>query len=72
VHRLERVEDARIEPDPRDVPVPFPSELMKMWPISARVNKPENDDPSILHPFEPVHGGVVDVDLISPLASHRS
>jgi hypothetical protein len=38
-----------------------------MWPISARVNKPENDDPSILHPFEPVHGGVVDVDLISPL-----
>jgi hypothetical protein len=21
---------------------------MRMWPISTRVNKPENDDPSIL------------------------
>ena len=28
--------------------VPFPSEPMKMWPISTRVNKPENDDSSIL------------------------
>jgi hypothetical protein len=27
---------------------PFPSEAMRMWPISTRVNKPENDDPSIL------------------------
>jgi hypothetical protein len=26
----------------------FPSEAMRMWPISTRVNKPENDDPSIL------------------------
>ena len=25
---------------------------MKMWPISTRVNKPENDDPSILDPKE--------------------
>jgi hypothetical protein len=24
-----------------------------MWPISTRVNKPENDDPSILEPVEP-------------------
>lgn len=23
-----------------------------MWPISTRVNKPENDDPSILEPIE--------------------
>ena len=36
---------ANIEPDPRDLLVPFPSELMKIWPISTRVNKPENDDP---------------------------
>jgi putative SOS response-associated peptidase YedK len=36
------------EPDPRDLMVPFPSEPMRMWPISTRVNKPENDDPSIL------------------------
>ena len=39
---------ANIEPDPRDLLVPYPSELMKMWPISTRVNKPDNDDPSIL------------------------
>ena len=40
------------EPDPRDLMRPFPAELMRMWPISTRVNKPENDDPSILEPIE--------------------
>ena len=45
-----------IEPDPRDLLVPSPAELMMMWPISTRVNKPENDDPQILEPFEPVTG----------------
>jgi SOS response associated peptidase (SRAP) len=30
------------EPDPRDLMRPFPAELMRMWPISTRVNKPEN------------------------------
>jgi putative SOS response-associated peptidase YedK len=35
------------EPDPRDLMRPFPAGLMRMWPISTRVNKPENDDPSI-------------------------
>ncbi len=35
---------ANIEPDPRDLLGPFPSELMKIWPISTRVNKPENDE----------------------------
>ena len=34
------------EPDPRDLMRPFPAEPMRMWPISTRVNKPENDDPS--------------------------
>jgi hypothetical protein len=24
---------------------------MRMWPISTRVNKPENDEPSILDPI---------------------
>jgi putative SOS response-associated peptidase YedK len=38
------------EPDARDLMRPFPAELMRMWPISTRVNKPENDDPSILDP----------------------
>jgi hypothetical protein len=32
--------------------VPHPSELMTMWPISTRVNKPENDDAAILEPVE--------------------
>ena len=36
---------------------PFPAELMMMWPISTRVNKPDNDDPTILDPLEPVEGG---------------
>jgi putative SOS response-associated peptidase YedK len=39
------------EPDPRDLMRPFPAELMRMCPISTRVNKPENDDPSILDPI---------------------
>jgi putative SOS response-associated peptidase YedK len=37
-----------LDPDPRDLLRPFPSEPMTMWPISSRVNKPENDDASIL------------------------
>jgi putative SOS response-associated peptidase YedK len=41
---------ACIEPDPRDLLVPFPSDLMTMWPISTRVNKPDNDDRSLLEP----------------------
>ena len=31
---------------------PFPAEPMRMWPISTRVNKPENDDPSIIEPIQ--------------------
>jgi putative SOS response-associated peptidase YedK len=41
---------AGIEPDPRDLMVPYPSEPMTMWP-SRRVNKPENDD-AIVEPVE--------------------
>jgi putative SOS response-associated peptidase YedK len=40
------------EADPSDLMRPFPAALMRMWPISTRVNKPENDDPSILRPVE--------------------
>jgi hypothetical protein len=29
----------------------FPAALMRVWPIPTRVNKPENDDPSILEPI---------------------
>jgi putative SOS response-associated peptidase YedK len=39
------------EPDP-DLMRPFPAEPMRMWPISTRVNKPENDDASIVEPIE--------------------
>jgi putative SOS response-associated peptidase YedK len=40
------------EPDPHDLLRPFPAEPMRMWPISTQVNKPENDDPSVLEPVE--------------------
>jgi putative SOS response-associated peptidase YedK len=40
------------EENPRELMRPFPSQAMRMWPISTRVNKPENDDPSILDPIE--------------------
>jgi putative SOS response-associated peptidase YedK len=40
------------ESDPREVMRPYPANLMRMWPISTRVNKPENDDPSIVEPIE--------------------
>jgi putative SOS response-associated peptidase YedK len=40
------------EPDPGHLMRPFPAEPMRMWPISTRVNKPENDDPSIVEPAE--------------------
>jgi hypothetical protein len=28
------------------------AEPMRMWPISIMVNKPENDDPTIVDPVE--------------------
>jgi putative SOS response-associated peptidase YedK len=40
------------EPDPRDLMRLFPAEPVRMWPISTRINKPENDDPSIIEPIE--------------------
>jgi putative SOS response-associated peptidase YedK len=40
------------DPDAHDLMRPYPAEPMRMWPISTRVNKPENDDPSIVEPIE--------------------
>jgi putative SOS response-associated peptidase YedK len=40
-----------IEPDPRDLLVPYPAEPMVIWPISSRVNSPKNDDSTILDPL---------------------
>jgi putative SOS response-associated peptidase YedK len=39
-------------PDPRDLMRAFPADLTRMWPISTRVNKPENDDASVVEPIE--------------------
>jgi hypothetical protein len=30
--------------------MPFPAEQMAMWPVSTRVNSPNNDDASLLDP----------------------
>jgi len=46
------------ESDPRDLMRPFSADLMRMWPISTRVNKPENDDASIIEPIEPATDAV--------------
>src|SRR6476646_238458 len=40
------------DPDPRELMRPFPAGPMRMWPVSTRVNKPENDDPDIVEALE--------------------
>jgi len=44
--------DRWLGPDknPADLLRSYPSADMTMWPISTRVNSPNNDDPSILEP----------------------
>ena len=37
-----------VDPDPHDLLVPFPSEPLAIWPISKRVNSPDNDDEQLL------------------------
>ena len=49
-----------LDENPLDLLVPFPVPLMRMWPISTRVNKPDNDDPTILdHAVEPADQGLL-------------
>jgi putative SOS response-associated peptidase YedK len=43
-----------VEPDPYDLLITYPSEPITMWPISTRVNAPENDDPSLLDQVDEV------------------
>jgi putative SOS response-associated peptidase YedK len=38
------------ERDPCDLLASFPADLMGMWPVSTRVNSPDNDDSSLLDP----------------------
>src|SRR5215468_324911 len=52
LHRFDYVRWLGDEPDPHDLVRPFPAALMRMWPISTRVNKPENDDASIVEAIE--------------------
>jgi hypothetical protein len=37
---------------------------MRMWPISTRVNKPENDDPSIVEPVQLAGCGLAAADVV--------
>jgi putative SOS response-associated peptidase YedK len=47
------------EPAPHHVPRPFPSALLRMWPISTRVNSPMNDDEHLLDEVGLVGGHTV-------------
>jgi putative SOS response-associated peptidase YedK len=40
------------EPDPHELLVPCPAAPMAMWPISKRVNSPQNDDEDLLREVE--------------------
>ena len=42
-----------LDPNPVDLLAPYPAPLMTMWSISTRVNKPANDDVTILDVDEP-------------------
>lgn len=46
-------------PDPADLLAPFPSELMKVWPVSTRVNNVRNQEPDLLDPIEPEEPGLL-------------
>ena len=37
----------------KEVLAPYPANRMKAWPIDARANSPENNDPEIIVPIEP-------------------
>ena len=39
---------ARPEVDPLDLMKPYPSDLIKMWPINGRVGSPLNNTPEII------------------------
>jgi putative SOS response-associated peptidase YedK len=36
------------EPNARELMESLPAEVMRMWPVSTRVNKPENDDRQVM------------------------
>ncbi|MFN3745939.1 MAG: hypothetical protein ACK4TL_14660 [Hyphomicrobiaceae bacterium] len=42
----------RDECNPADLMVPFPSELMTIWPVSMRVNNVRNQEPDLIEPID--------------------
>jgi putative SOS response-associated peptidase YedK len=57
------------EPDPLDLLNTYPSEPMTLWPISTSVNKPENDDPSLLDRAKEPVDWQAPLERKAPLAS---
>ena len=47
--------------DPRDLLQPFPSELMKMWPVDPKVGDVRNNTPDLIEEIE-----IVPDDLFDP------
>jgi putative SOS response-associated peptidase YedK len=43
--------------DVRDLIISYPAALMRIWPISSRVNSPKHDDPSVLDELVAQHTG---------------
>lgn len=46
------LDPAASRPDLEALLAPYPGELMEAWPVSRRVNSPQNDDPSLLDRME--------------------
>jgi putative SOS response-associated peptidase YedK len=47
------------DPDPAHLMMPFPSELMKIWPVSTRVNNVRNQEAELLDSIEPDEPGLL-------------
>jgi len=45
-------EEAAEERDLKAMLVPYPTDDMIMWPVSARVGSVKNNDPSLIEPIE--------------------
>lgn len=52
-----------VDPDPLDLLVPFPSSLMTMWMVSARVNKTANDGPELIERAPPIVPDAPQLDI---------
>jgi len=53
LHREDYARWLSAEPDPEDLMVPYPSELMTKWPIGRKVGNVANNTPDILDPEDP-------------------